>query len=224
MGAERAVVVRPGEGRRVGNVEFLARSQDTPRFNIAVITIQPHSEGPGLHAHAEEDDAFYMLEGELRFTVDGEDVAAGPARSSSSRRRSRIRSRTAATQRPGSSTSTRRPASIFASKRTRRTPRACRVVRSRAAQAPRRNRGRTSRRRALKRNPCKAARRRPALWAVNAVPVWSRGKGKPDALRSPDAGPPTPRKTPLKVGRCPQRVRRRTRSIPRRHSQHKRHT
>jgi mannose-6-phosphate isomerase-like protein (cupin superfamily) len=78
MGAERAVVVRPGEGRRVGNVEFLARSQDTPRFNLAVITIQPHSEGPGLHARAEEDDAFYMLEGELRFTVDGEDVVAGP--------------------------------------------------------------------------------------------------------------------------------------------------
>ena len=30
----------------------------------------------------------------------------------------------------------------------------------------------------------------------------------------PDGGPPTPRKTPLKVGRCPQRVRRRTPQYP----------
>jgi hypothetical protein len=29
---ERALVVPPGEGHQVGNVEFLARSLDTPRF------------------------------------------------------------------------------------------------------------------------------------------------------------------------------------------------
>jgi mannose-6-phosphate isomerase-like protein (cupin superfamily) len=79
MGAERAVVVRPGDGHRIGNVEFLARTVDTPRFNLAVITIQPQRTGPGAHAHAAEDDAFYMLEGELVFTVDGEDLVAGPA-------------------------------------------------------------------------------------------------------------------------------------------------
>jgi nicotinamidase-related amidase/quercetin dioxygenase-like cupin family protein len=73
-----AVVVRPGEGRRVGNVEFLARSRDTPRFNLALITIQPHRDGPDVHAHRAEDDSFYILEGELTFTVDGADVAAGP--------------------------------------------------------------------------------------------------------------------------------------------------
>ena len=78
MGAERAVVVRPGEGHKVGNVEFLARSVDTPRFNLAVITIQPHRTGPGTHAHPAEDDAFFMLEGELVFIVDGEEVIAGP--------------------------------------------------------------------------------------------------------------------------------------------------
>jgi mannose-6-phosphate isomerase-like protein (cupin superfamily) len=78
MGVERAVVVPPGEGHRVGNVEFLARSEDTPRFNLSVITIQPHREGPPPHAHSGEDDAFYMLEGELTFTVDGEEIAAGP--------------------------------------------------------------------------------------------------------------------------------------------------
>jgi mannose-6-phosphate isomerase-like protein (cupin superfamily) len=75
---ERAVVVRPGEGHGVANIEFLARSRDTPRFNLAIITIQPHSHGPGEHAHAEEDDSFYILEGELTFGVEGEEVVAGP--------------------------------------------------------------------------------------------------------------------------------------------------
>ena len=62
----------------MGNVEFLARSADTPRFNLAVITMQPQRDGPGTHAHADEDDSFYMLEGELVFEVDGEEVVAGP--------------------------------------------------------------------------------------------------------------------------------------------------
>ena len=74
----KAVVVRPGEGHRVGNVEFLARSADTPRFNLAVIEIQAHRGGPPIHAHAAEDDSFYILEGELTFTVEDEVVVAGP--------------------------------------------------------------------------------------------------------------------------------------------------
>jgi mannose-6-phosphate isomerase-like protein (cupin superfamily) len=74
----KAVVVKPGEGHQVGNIEFLARSGDTPRFNLGVITIQPHSGGPPSHAHAAEDDSFYMLEGELTFGVGGEEVVAGP--------------------------------------------------------------------------------------------------------------------------------------------------
>ena len=74
----RAIVVRTGEGHRVGNVEFLARSADTPRFNLALITVQPHREGPGLHAHSAEDDSFFILDGELTFTVDDDEVVAGP--------------------------------------------------------------------------------------------------------------------------------------------------
>ena len=72
----RAVVVAPGEGHAVGNVEFLARTADTPRFNLALITIAPRRTGPEAHVHAAEDDAFFMLEGELTFTVDGEEVDA----------------------------------------------------------------------------------------------------------------------------------------------------
>ena len=78
MGAERAVVVYAGDGQHVGNVEFLARSIDTERFNLAIVTIAPRRSGPETHAHDAEDDSFYMLEGELVFTVDGEDVTAAP--------------------------------------------------------------------------------------------------------------------------------------------------
>ena len=71
-------MVPPGQGRRIGNVEVLARSEDTPRFNLAVITVEPHRRGPETHAHTGEDDSFYVLEGELIFTVDGEEIVAGP--------------------------------------------------------------------------------------------------------------------------------------------------
>lgn len=74
----KLVVVKPGEGHRVGNVEFLARSADTPRFNLAVIEIQARRGGPPIHAHTDEDDSFYILEGEMTFTVEGEEVVAGP--------------------------------------------------------------------------------------------------------------------------------------------------
>ncbi len=77
MGAERAVVVRPGEGHRIGNVEFLARSADTPRFNLSLVTVAQRREGPEPHVHPTEDDAFYVVEGELVFLVEDDEVAAG---------------------------------------------------------------------------------------------------------------------------------------------------
>jgi mannose-6-phosphate isomerase-like protein (cupin superfamily) len=78
VSAGKAVVVRPGKGHHVGNVEFLARSADTPRFNFAVITVQPGADGPPGHTHTDEDDSFYLLDGELTFTVEGEELVAGP--------------------------------------------------------------------------------------------------------------------------------------------------
>ena len=77
MGIERAVIVLAGEGHHVANVEFLARTADTPRFNFAIITKQP-GEGPSLHVHPEEDDAFYILEGEVVVIVEDDEVAVGP--------------------------------------------------------------------------------------------------------------------------------------------------
>ena len=73
------VVVAPGQGDRVGNVEFLARSDDTPFFNLAIVTLQP-GQGVGSHRHEGEDDSFLVLEGTLSVTVgeDARQVQAGP--------------------------------------------------------------------------------------------------------------------------------------------------
>ncbi|HZG49560.1 MAG TPA: cupin domain-containing protein [Thermoleophilaceae bacterium] len=68
--------VRPGEGERVGNVEFLALSEDTPRFNLSIITLAPHRDGPELHSHEAEDDAFYVLDGDLTIHGDGGELDA----------------------------------------------------------------------------------------------------------------------------------------------------
>jgi mannose-6-phosphate isomerase-like protein (cupin superfamily) len=75
--APQVIVVPPGQGHRVGNVEFLARTADSPRFNFGIIEIQP---GRVLeaHVHREEDDAFYILEGEMIFMFGGEEAAAPP--------------------------------------------------------------------------------------------------------------------------------------------------
>jgi mannose-6-phosphate isomerase-like protein (cupin superfamily) len=74
---EQAIVVRPGEGHRVGNVEFLARTADTPRFTFGVIDFARGRELEA-HRHEDEDDAFYILEGELTFVLEGEPLVAGP--------------------------------------------------------------------------------------------------------------------------------------------------
>ena len=71
------VVVPPGQGHRVGNVEFLARTVDTPRFNFAIIEIQPGRELEA-HTHDAEDDAFYIVEGEMTFVFGEKAVPAPP--------------------------------------------------------------------------------------------------------------------------------------------------
>ena len=75
--ALRPVVVPPGQGHRVGNVEFLARTADTPRFTFGIIEIAAGRELE-THVHVGEDDAFYIIEGEMTFTVGDEEIAAPP--------------------------------------------------------------------------------------------------------------------------------------------------
>ena len=73
---DRAVVIAPGEGVRLSNVEFLGLSEHSPRFNVSVITMASGAQGPETHVHADEDDAFYILDGELTFELDEGDVQA----------------------------------------------------------------------------------------------------------------------------------------------------
>ena len=120
MGAEHVVVVRPGDGRRVGNVEFLARSADTPRFNLAIITIQPHRPArrrTGTRSRTTPSTSS-RVSSSSRPTA--RRSSPGRGRSCSCRRASSTRSRTAATRSRDSSTSTRRPASTSVSKPTDR--------------------------------------------------------------------------------------------------------
>jgi len=76
--APEAIVVPPGGGTFFGNVEFLARSEDTSRFNLGIITLDPNSDGPPAHAHKEEDDSFFVLSGELEMEASGKSFVATP--------------------------------------------------------------------------------------------------------------------------------------------------
>jgi mannose-6-phosphate isomerase-like protein (cupin superfamily) len=73
---DKAIVIAPGTGRRVGNVEFLALSEHTPRFNVSIITLAPGLHGPDAHIHDDEDDAFYVLDGDLRFVINEQEIPA----------------------------------------------------------------------------------------------------------------------------------------------------
>jgi mannose-6-phosphate isomerase-like protein (cupin superfamily) len=75
--SSKAIVVPPGEGQRVGNVEFLARTVDTPRFTCGIVEMAPGRELE-QHVHADEDDAFYVLEGEMTFLFGDEEATAPP--------------------------------------------------------------------------------------------------------------------------------------------------
>ena len=76
MQPDHAVIVPPGGGVRFGNVEFLGLSEHSPRVNVSVITMAPGRDGPEKHTHEDEDDVFYVLEGELTFDVGHGEVAA----------------------------------------------------------------------------------------------------------------------------------------------------
>jgi mannose-6-phosphate isomerase-like protein (cupin superfamily) len=73
--SDHAIIVPPGQGSRVGNVEFLARTADTPRFTFGIIDFAAGRELEA-HTHLDEDDAFYILEGELTFVLGDEEVVA----------------------------------------------------------------------------------------------------------------------------------------------------
>jgi quercetin dioxygenase-like cupin family protein len=71
---------KPGEGRTiavVGDVyRFLATGEDTGGKYALWETIVPPGGGPPPHVHSREEEGFYVLEGEITFTIGGERLVA----------------------------------------------------------------------------------------------------------------------------------------------------
>ena len=61
----------------MGNVEPLARTTDTPRFNLRILELSPER-GMEQHVHEDEDDSFYILDGEMTFFFGEEKALASP--------------------------------------------------------------------------------------------------------------------------------------------------
>jgi quercetin dioxygenase-like cupin family protein len=70
----------PGKGRTVAIVgdvyRFLATGEDTCGKYALFEAIVPPGGGPPPHAHSREEEGFYVLEGEVTFTVNGQRVVA----------------------------------------------------------------------------------------------------------------------------------------------------
>jgi quercetin dioxygenase-like cupin family protein len=80
MGA-KAVVRMPGEGREVTlagkPLAFLVTGEDTKHTSMFDWTL-PAGFSTGLHVHRVQEEAFYVLEGECEWQVDGQTVRATP--------------------------------------------------------------------------------------------------------------------------------------------------
>lgn len=76
----RPYVVHPGEGQRtefLGHTfTFKASAADTAGAFSAIEIVQRRGGEPPLHVHHREDEAFYLLEGEMTFHVGDERLAA----------------------------------------------------------------------------------------------------------------------------------------------------
>src|SRR5215204_2554048 len=70
----------PGEGPTVAVVgdvyRFPATGEDTNGKYALWEALVPPGGGPPPHAHSREEEGFYVLEGEITFTVNGEKVVA----------------------------------------------------------------------------------------------------------------------------------------------------
>ena len=72
----QAIVLAPGQGRayRMGGLSALFKAdqgETENRYSISEWWLEPNTQGPGAHAHP-EDDVFYVLEGVMSFLINGE--------------------------------------------------------------------------------------------------------------------------------------------------------
>jgi quercetin dioxygenase-like cupin family protein len=62
-----------------GLMEIKARAEDTGRaLGLVAGTFFQQGYGPPLHVHSREDEAIYVLEGQIRIRVGDDEVVAGP--------------------------------------------------------------------------------------------------------------------------------------------------
>jgi quercetin dioxygenase-like cupin family protein len=73
---------RPGTGKAYSAVGdkyvMLATGEQTGGAYCLADAVVPPGGGPPPHYHTREEESFYVLEGELTFTVDGQTVVGGP--------------------------------------------------------------------------------------------------------------------------------------------------
>ena len=68
------MLIRPDEGERVRRHRVLAELPELEAFELSFgpdFVVEPHT-------HADHSDAFYVVEGEVEFTLDDERLRAGP--------------------------------------------------------------------------------------------------------------------------------------------------
>ena len=75
-----STIRKPTEGRTVAVVgdvyRFLATGEDTNGKYAMCEAIVPPGGGPPPHVYSREEEGFYILEGEITFTVNGERIVA----------------------------------------------------------------------------------------------------------------------------------------------------
>ena len=73
-------VKKPGEGRTVAVVgdvyRFLAMGEDTNGKYAMWEALVPPGGGPPPHVHSREEESFFILDGEITFTIDGKPLVA----------------------------------------------------------------------------------------------------------------------------------------------------
>jgi len=78
--ARRPVVLAPGEGLaypmgRISAVFKADEAETQSRYSVSEWWLEPHTQGPGAHSHA-EDDIFYVIEGTMSVLVNDQWIDA----------------------------------------------------------------------------------------------------------------------------------------------------
>ena len=78
----KPIIRIPQQGRTVALVgdvyRFLATGEDTNYKYALIEALVGPGGGPPPHVHSREEEGFYILEGEIAFTIDGKRVVATP--------------------------------------------------------------------------------------------------------------------------------------------------